>query len=49
MGKTGKKLFENLLSTGKNDSRGLARVERPSEQEMLLATHGKQRRPGVCN
>jgi Mg-chelatase subunit ChlD len=41
MGKTGKKLFENLLGAGTNTSRGLARVERPVTEEMLLATRGK--------
>lgn len=41
MGKTGKKLFGNLLSSGKNESKGLARVDRPITQETLLATRGK--------
>lgn len=41
MGKTGKKLFGNLLGSGKNESRELSRVERPSEEETLLATRGK--------
>jgi Mg-chelatase subunit ChlD len=41
MGKTGKKLFENLLGTGKNESRGIARVDRPVTEETLLATRGK--------
>lgn len=41
MGKTGKKLFENLLGAGKSDSRELARVERPITEETLLATRGK--------
>lgn len=41
MGKTGKKLFGQLLGTGKNESRDLARVERPITAETLLATRGK--------
>lgn len=41
MGKTGKKLFGQLLSSGKNESREIARVERPITQETLLATRGK--------
>lgn len=41
MGKTGKKLFANLLGSGKNESKGLARVERPITEETLLATRGK--------
>ncbi len=41
MGKTGKKLFANLLGSGKNESRALARVERPITEETLLATRGK--------
>lgn len=41
MGKTGKKLFQNLLNTGKNDSRGLARMDQPINEETLLATRGK--------
>lgn len=41
MGKTGKKLFGKLLDSGKNESTGLARVERPITEEMLLATRGK--------
>lgn len=41
MGKTGKKLFGNLLGSAKNDSRGIARVERPITEETLLATRGK--------
>ena len=41
MGKTGKKLFQNLLSSSKNESKGLARLERTINEEMLLATRGK--------
>lgn len=41
MGKTGKKLFGNLLSSGKNESKGLTRVDRPVTEETLLATRGK--------
>lgn len=41
MGKTGKKLFGHLLQSGKNESTGLARVERPITEETLLATRGK--------
>lgn len=40
MGKTGKKIFQNLLGAGNENSRALARP-RPSEEEMLLATRGK--------
>lgn len=41
MGKTSKKLFQQLLSSGKNESKGLARVDRPITEETLLATRGK--------
>ncbi len=41
MGKTGKKIFANLLGSGKNENKGLARVERPITEETLLATRGK--------
>jgi Mg-chelatase subunit ChlD len=41
MGKTGKKLFGNLLGSGKNESRGLARTDRAINEETLLATRGK--------
>jgi Mg-chelatase subunit ChlD len=41
MGKTGKKLFANLLKSGANEERGLARVDRPITEETLLATRGK--------
>lgn len=41
MGKTGKKLFQNMLGSGKNESKGLARMDRPINEETLLATRGK--------
>jgi Mg-chelatase subunit ChlD len=41
MGKTGKKLFGNLLNSGKNESREIARVEDVVNEETLLATRGK--------
>lgn len=42
MGKTGKKLFGQLLGSGKEETRLPARVDRPVDEETLLATRGKR-------
>ncbi|HZQ06404.1 MAG TPA: vWA domain-containing protein [Anaerolineae bacterium] len=41
MGKTSKKLFDQLLGSGKEETRLPARAEQPIDEEMLLATRGK--------
>jgi Mg-chelatase subunit ChlD len=41
MGKTGKKLFNQLIGSGKEETGLPARLPRPSDAEMLLATRGK--------
>src|SRR5581483_3041909 len=42
MGKTGKKLFQNLLGSGREESRAFARPPRPSDEELLPALRGKR-------